>query len=290
MTDMSATHSDEYYFPRGDLVLQIEDTIFKLHRDILELHSGFFRDMLSMPTSDHQEGASDERPLYLPKDLSSARSFATLCKFIYPKEAGKVPEVWAKDINHWEPVLEATRALQMTGVQNCILDKFENDTSGISSEPVKLLAWALRSDVPLEKLKLECTRALVYRCLPILPNEGITLGGKAVAQLMYTRERVRALLASLSGLGSLAQNIILSDSCGSPSSCRGKIYQAIIKNMNMDPQKKPKHSLQADIFQIDDNSMCDVCRPNKVSLASTLKAPNGRLDQEIRRCINTLEL
>lgn len=285
---MSATRSDEYYFPRGDLVLQIEDNIFRLHRDILELHSGLFRDMLSIPTSDHQEGTSDEHPLCIPKDLSSAQAFTTLCKFIYPREAGKVPEVWAKDINQWEPILEATRALQMTGVQNCILDKFENDISGISSEPAKLLAWAIRSDVPLEKLKLECARALVFRCLPILPNEGVTLGGKATAQLMYTRERVRASLSTLSG--TLPQSIILSDSCHSPSSCRNKIYQAILKNMNTDPQKKFKHSLQADIFQIDDNSMCDACRPNKVTLANTLKAPNGRLDQEIRRCMNALEL
>ncbi|KDN33761.1 hypothetical protein RSAG8_13148, partial [Rhizoctonia solani AG-8 WAC10335] len=82
---MSAYRSDKYYFARGDLVIQAENTLFRLHRDILERHSGFFDDMLSMPTNDDTEG-TEENPLILPSDLCPAQSFTVLCKFLYPRK------------------------------------------------------------------------------------------------------------------------------------------------------------------------------------------------------------
>ncbi|KDN33380.1 hypothetical protein RSAG8_13529, partial [Rhizoctonia solani AG-8 WAC10335] len=79
---MSISRSDECYFPRADLVIQVENTLFKLHQDILERHSGFFEDMFSVPTNDDTEG-TEENPLVLPSDLCSARSFTMLFKFLY---------------------------------------------------------------------------------------------------------------------------------------------------------------------------------------------------------------
>ncbi|KDN44966.1 hypothetical protein RSAG8_05139, partial [Rhizoctonia solani AG-8 WAC10335] len=181
---MTFLRSETHYFPRGDVVIQVEGILFKLHRDILETHSDFFRDMLSIPIGDSGEGTTDSHPLRLPLDLCSAKSFTMLCQFIYPMEVGKLPAVQVKDFNVWEPVLEATLALQMPSIQRYIMAGFEQDEQNIPLEAVGLLSWAMRCDAPLEALKFECFRTLAYRRQSLSQNEGMILGAKTATVVM----------------------------------------------------------------------------------------------------------
>lgn len=43
------TRSDRVWFDDGNVVLQAEQTLFKVHRSILALHSPVFKDMFSIP-------------------------------------------------------------------------------------------------------------------------------------------------------------------------------------------------------------------------------------------------
>src|SRR5690349_3006141 len=107
---------------------------------------------------------------------------------------GIFPPVLVKDLDTWEPVLEATDALQMIGVQNYILSQFQDDKAGIGSKPTRLFSWAMRSELPLDTLKLECFYALAYRCRPLSAAEMNTLGCETSAQVVRTRENLRLFL------------------------------------------------------------------------------------------------
>ncbi|CAE6469800.1 unnamed protein product [Rhizoctonia solani] len=286
---MTFLRSETHYFSRGDVIIQVEGILFKLHRDILETHSDFFRDMLTIPIGGSGEGMTDSHPLRLPLDLCSAKSFNMLCQFIYPTEVGKLPTVQVKDFNTWEPVLEATLALQMPSIQRYILAGFEKDERNISLEAVGLLSWAIRCDAPLEALKFECFRTLAYRRQSLSQNEGILLGAKTATAVMRIRERIRSLFIFSDAL---QRDIRPHNTCGTRSACQKYIFQQIVKNLTMDPfapeTTKTSHD-QSDIFQIDSEGMyCYECGPTLVEIARSLR--QAKLDEELHRCIDGLRL
>jgi hypothetical protein len=45
----SPSHSTNYWFDDGNVVLQVESTLFRVHRSILSMHSEVFRGMFSVP-------------------------------------------------------------------------------------------------------------------------------------------------------------------------------------------------------------------------------------------------
>ncbi|CAE6466708.1 unnamed protein product [Rhizoctonia solani] len=286
---MTFLRSETYYFPRGDVVIQVEGILFKLHRDILETHSDFFRDMLSIPIGDSEEGMTDSHPLRLPLDLCSAKSFNMLCQFIYPTEVGKLPAIQVKDFNTWEPVLEATLALQMPGIQRYIIAGFEQDEHSISLEAVSLLSWAMQCDAALETLKFECLRTLAYRRRSLSQNEGILLGAKTATAVMRIRERIRSLFIFSDAL---QRDIRPHNTCGTRSACQKYIFQQIVKNLTMDPfapETTETNQDQSDIFQIDSGGMyCYECGPTLVEIARSLR--QAKLDEELHRCIDGLRL
>ncbi|CAE6370078.1 unnamed protein product [Rhizoctonia solani] len=286
---MTFLRSETHYFPRGDVVIQVEGILFKLHRDILETHSDFFRDMLSIPIGDYEEGTTDSHPLRLPPDLCSAKSFTMLCQFIYPTEVGKLPVVQVKDFNIWAPVLEATLALQMPGIQRYIMESFERDEHSIPLEAVGLLSLAMRCDAPLDTLKFECFRTLAYRRQSLSQNEGMLLGAKTATAVMRVRERIRSLFIFSDAL---QKDIRPHNTCGTRGACQKYIFQQIVKNLSMDPfapGTTEETQDQSDIFQIDSGSFyCYECGPTLVEIARSLR--QAKLDEELHRCVDGMRL
>ncbi|CAE6349374.1 unnamed protein product [Rhizoctonia solani] len=286
---MTFLRSEMFYFPRGDIVLQVESILFRLHRDILETHSCFFRDMLSIPIGDVEEGTADSRPLCLPRDLCSAQSFTRLCQFIYPMEIGKLPTVQVKDFSAWEPVLEATLALQMPSIQRYIMEGFEADQHNIALEAVNLLGWAVRCDAALEALKFECFRTLAYRRQSLSQHEGMFLGAKTTTAIMRIRERIRSLFIFSDAL---QKDIRPHGTCGTRIACQKYIFQQIVKNLTMDPfapETTENSQDNSDIFQIDSGGLyCYECGPTLVEIARSLR--QAKLDEELHRCVDGLKL
>lgn len=280
---MQATRSDKYYFPNGDVVLQIQDILFKLHRDILTSHSGFFQDMFSIPTSDTMEGTSDEHPLRLPETLCLAQSFAMLCKFLYPRELAVFPSVLVKELDIWEPVLQATASLQIDSVRKYILSKLLHDKPNIPSEAARLLGIAYQYDETPEDLKLECVRVIVYRRQPLSPTEGATLGGETTARLMSVRERLQHSFLSATFL----PIIPVGHGCTQKTTCQEVINQLIIVNI-IQPKPKRVSPNGPDIFHIaEDSEMCGICGPLRTTL--THKIRRGIADGAVKRFLEELQ-
>lgn len=282
---MSTRRSEEFYFPGGDLVLKIENTLFRVHRDVLARYSGFFHDMFSTPTSDEKEGTSDEHPLRIPGDLcKTAQTFTAVCEFIYPKKLGELPKVQIQDVDAWELVLEASLALQMLDVQTHITSAFQRNTAAIASEAVRFLSWVTRPEIKCDELKLGCIRALVHRRLPLLPAEAAVLGTKTTSELMYIREKVRTLLSTRS-----TPIAITAITCASHSDCQDKFFRAIDQNMTREWMHSPDQG-KHDIFRIENIFACQACTMSKDYIASTLKYTSGALDKEILQCAKVVGL
>ncbi|KAF8596114.1 hypothetical protein BDV93DRAFT_78736 [Ceratobasidium sp. AG-I] len=180
---MNASRSDKYYFPRGDLVILVEHILFRVHQDILERHSGFFEALFASPSNDDTVGRSDERPLRLPRDLSTAQAFTTICKFLYPPLVGALPNVTIKDLDVWEPVLDATLALQFTGIQDYISRGLCNDKKNIHLFTSRLFNIADR--IGDEDLKWECYYEFFYRVRPLSLDDGRILGASHLALITH---------------------------------------------------------------------------------------------------------
>ncbi|KAG8727876.1 hypothetical protein FRC11_012275, partial [Ceratobasidium sp. 423] len=188
---------------------------------------------------------------------------------------GTLPVILSKDFPTWEPVLEATSALDMAGIQEYILDQLACDTTDISSTPEKLLQWATRASH--QGLKLEGLRIFAYRRLPLSPGEVITLGEHA-AQAMFTRERIRTMLLS-QPVTWLEDEIYPHNMCSRRPGCRTAILKAIIQNITIPPNNLPKGDV-SDIFQVAPDGLCLRCQPIRVELARAVR--KGKLDSIVR--------
>lgn len=177
-------------------------------------------------------------------------------------------------------MLQATVALDMTGVEKCILDQLAADTSNISSEAVKLLSWAKRG--AHEALQLECFRRLAHRRRPMSHTEMAALGIHVTAQVMYVRERFRTLLLATDDL---PPDIQLHNRCTQRSTCAKKIFDEIVSNLHDSPRDIPEQDA-SDVFNIKvPSSLCSSCKPKAVELAGSLK--NGWLDGTLKQGIKS---
>ncbi|KAF9536409.1 hypothetical protein CPC08DRAFT_824809 [Agrocybe pediades] len=84
-TTTTVKNDDQFYSTGKYVVLQAENTRFRLPSEILTRKSQFFADMFTLPvpaSSETAEGASDEKPIMLPASIS-AESFRSLLKMLY---------------------------------------------------------------------------------------------------------------------------------------------------------------------------------------------------------------
>lgn len=197
---------------------------------------------------------------------------------------GELPTVRIQDLDAWEPVLEATLALQMADIRAHIISKFKSDTTAIPSEAIRLLTWVMRPEIECNELKLDCIRALVYRRLPITSSEAAVLGTKTTSEIMYIREQVRTFLSART-----TPITISAIYCTTRKDCEEKILKAIIQNMTTDWMSRPDQG-KLDIFLIDNFFACQTCTLNRNYLAGSLKQTSGELDKEIVRCAKVVGL
>ncbi|PVF96587.1 hypothetical protein CPB86DRAFT_499836 [Serendipita vermifera] len=71
----------EFYIPEGDIVFQVEKTLFRVHRYFLTKHSVVLRDMLEIPQGDTRREGTDQNPIVLPDDNAQAWSHLLACLY-----------------------------------------------------------------------------------------------------------------------------------------------------------------------------------------------------------------
>ncbi|CAE6421352.1 unnamed protein product [Rhizoctonia solani] len=281
---MSVNHSENYHFRHGDITLLVENTLFKLHRDILESHSDYFRNLFNTVESADGRVLLNEEPLVLPASVCSADSFGRICSFLYPRAIGIFPAVKVQELEIWEAVLRATIILGMRSLREYILSKFEDDTVGVTTFAAKLLGLVVHYEETQESLKLQCLNSLVYLRRAILASEVTALGGEAAAQVAAVRDRVRILIVTSPPYWMTIQRHYLCEG----SSCQQFLHEGVYNNIkDMDPLNELQSDLS--IFDIDqDNRICGYC--NSVRDALTRTMAKQELEAEIYRCAMGLGL
>lgn len=78
--DSSATRHPDLWFDDGSVVLEVETTLFRVHRSALSSHSTVFADMFSIPQPPDQETIEGCPVVKLP---DSASGVACLLEAIY---------------------------------------------------------------------------------------------------------------------------------------------------------------------------------------------------------------
>jgi hypothetical protein len=142
------------------------------------------------------------------------------------RKPGTLPVILSKDFSVWEPVLQATSALDMVDIQEYILDQLAADVTSLPSSPEGLLHWAIRCSH--QALTVAILRFFAYRRLPLSPEEVITLG-EHTARVMFVRERVRTKF--LSSSSRLVHDISPHNMCTKRTECRQIVIEAISHNM-----------------------------------------------------------
>jgi hypothetical protein len=259
-----------------------------VHRDILECHSGFFEDKFATPSSEEEEGTSEDTPLCLNSEQCNAQAFTVICKFLYPEYVsvsspllplliktskisvlGSALSASAGELDYWEPVLDASVALEIGCLQNDILKKLGADKKKISKVTPRLLNIANRLDD--DDLRWDCYYDLVYRAHSISRKCCTDLGSE-LALITTVRERVRNdLMWELT-----ADDINCSKACLTPDSCREGLVEVIHQQM----QAPSPSRMFSSVFDIGTNdNICQCCDAYRVKLANSYRTK--QLDQKV---------
>ncbi|KAI0697420.1 hypothetical protein C8T65DRAFT_743210 [Cerioporus squamosus] len=71
-----------FYLPRGTDIFAVQNTLYKLHADLLGLKGGVMKDLLELPQSmEGREGLTDDNPIVLPQ--LTEKEFEHYLDFVY---------------------------------------------------------------------------------------------------------------------------------------------------------------------------------------------------------------
>ncbi|KAF8596124.1 hypothetical protein BDV93DRAFT_563667 [Ceratobasidium sp. AG-I] len=241
------------------------------------LHSGFFESMYATPSSDDMEGTSDESPLMLPTGLCSAQAFTMICKFLYQVVVGLLPTVTVKELDLWEPVLDATSALELLGTQNCIVKMLCADKKHFLSSTSRLLNLANR--INHEELKWCCYYEFFHRIQPLSFSECAVLGASDLSVITRIRELVRGEIWTLT-----RTDMVTGKLCKDPRGCSELILSLVRKQIGKCNQIAAKGS----IFETSEStSLCSHCDPRGSDWAGVCRVK--KLDEKVHKWVSDTE-
>ncbi|EMD39789.1 hypothetical protein CERSUDRAFT_81129 [Gelatoporia subvermispora B] len=135
-----ATRDAKYYFDDGDCVFRVEDTLFRVHRFLLQRDGSAFADMFSLPrgasASHTLEGSDDANPIRLFGD--SAENFRALLSVLYalPHELSSL-EGDAENILHLLTIASMTHKYHFSSISNWAISSAHRVLKTAYEEPDK---------------------------------------------------------------------------------------------------------------------------------------------------------
>lgn len=173
---------EKYYIDSGDVVFQVESTLFRVHRYFFVRESPVFRDMLALPAPilSDIEGTSDERPIHLPQ-ISRTEFENFLWVFYNPRYShdDATVEVWTSILSlahRWD--FPEVRALAFRTL---------SEQKNLHVPPVTRLVLADKYDAPAH-WRAQAISELGARKEPLTEEEGEQLGMATVIQVAKVRE------------------------------------------------------------------------------------------------------
>lgn len=129
----SPSRSLDYYWDA--IVLQVEDTLFRIPKYQLVGKSEIFDAMLSLPQgSNKPEGSSDDVPIKL--ENISKIDFERLLQILYPRDTVKPPEL---SIDSWISILRLSSLWRMGDMRNNAIEHLTPRLSNVSPDDRILL-------------------------------------------------------------------------------------------------------------------------------------------------------
>lgn len=190
----SVTRHETYYIPSGDVVFQVENTLFRVHRYFFERESAPFRDMLSLPMPGGQnsntgsdkgkspsrqpEGTTDESPINLPQVTSD--DFASLLWVFYNPTYYQ----YNQPIETWASILHLAHRWDFPSIRALAFHELEG------APPAARLVLGEKYEAPTD-WRMRAMMELVTRKKPLTASEGEELGSTLVVQIAEMRENMR---------------------------------------------------------------------------------------------------
>jgi len=173
-------HDEEFYFQ--DIVIQVENRLFKVPRRVFIQESQVFRDMFSLPVPEGilADGTSDSKPLSL--DGIMAIDFVRLLRFLFPAK-----QLYPlKSLDEWTSVFKLAALWDMGDV---MAEAIQNMTPLLEKQPAKQIKLSLEHGVA-EWLVPGLNR-LVQRAEPLNKEDVDLIGLDYALQIMTLREDCR---------------------------------------------------------------------------------------------------
>lgn len=175
-----------YYITSADLIIRVEDTLFRVHRYLLIRDSAYFRERLPLlpPPGDQSKGSSERNPFVL-FNTSKVEFERLLWVFYNPKYS-----LYDVDVEEWTSILKLANQWDFVEAKALAVRKLQV----LSIDPIQRILLYRKHAVHSVHLQGAFTE-LTIRDIPINADEGRELGLETVVQLADARERARAPLS-----------------------------------------------------------------------------------------------
>ncbi|KAI0357732.1 hypothetical protein OH77DRAFT_1398468 [Trametes cingulata] len=169
-----------FYMQEGMIVLKVQESLYRIHKYLLEHHSDYFRRVLAEGAD--SLGRSDDSPVPLPADVSQ-QAFDCLLNFLYHG----IYDPTSVSLADWTTILRVSTRLQCTKIRQYAIRELSTHRSSLPT--IEAIVLAREYDIPswLGPAYAE----LVRRQTPLSDEEADRLGARTVAQVARAREMLR---------------------------------------------------------------------------------------------------
>ncbi|PIL33811.1 hypothetical protein GSI_04436 [Ganoderma sinense ZZ0214-1] len=182
----------EYYLEDGNLVIQVENTLFRVFRSTFTRHSAFFKDLFSLPGPvGTAEGLDDDNPLQFSG--ISVVEFERLLWVLYPPRYGVHR---ARTTSEWTSILSLATRWDFTDIRTLAIREIQS----LDISPIDKVVLAQEFDIGGHWL-LGAYIALCERAEPLLISEGTRLGLETAMRVAQLREQLRSSSRKSSRMG-----------------------------------------------------------------------------------------
>ncbi|KAH9853517.1 hypothetical protein C2E23DRAFT_821700 [Lenzites betulinus] len=173
----------DYFFADGNVVLQIEDIQYKLHRSVLAKHSPVFQELFTLPQPEGStEGCTEDNPIYLSG--IQADDFTRFIGLLYPPTLGCCNVTTATE---WLSVLDQADRWQVESLREHAVTQLNS----MYIEPVQKIAIWLRYGLPTDPL-IPSYIDVISRPRPLGLAQAQLLGLPLFVKISQARDLVHA--------------------------------------------------------------------------------------------------
>ncbi|KAI0638142.1 hypothetical protein C8Q77DRAFT_1089605 [Trametes polyzona] len=134
----------DYFFADGNVIIQVEDVLYKLHRSLLSKHSPVFRELFMVPQPEGSaEGCAEDTPIVLSG--IEAVNFTRFLSLLYPSALGYCS---ITTVDEWLSVMDQADRWQVDSLREHAISQLR----GRYIEPLqKIMIWH-RYNLPTDEL------------------------------------------------------------------------------------------------------------------------------------------